>query len=261
MTAAPEDLDPELPAFVCGHVRDGEQPVLVASRLYDETDPDDHPDWMFSCGAGDHGPHEVVSLGIGRVVAADPTLVEVLDLLPNETAERVDATAPWTRTSAGEPCVLCGRSPAAHERDPRFLLPDRIATLPDREFTPGIAMTGESAEDSVLMKTDHEGFIRATLPVRLVGGRTVQYGLWVAIDPPELERAFEAWTEPSYADLRLTGTLANAIPPWGLLDAAVELAVRDPDELPVCVASADPELTRVLSGEFDHDLVLDAVGL
>jgi hypothetical protein len=261
VTAVPDDFDPQLQCFVCGHVRDGALPVLVVSRLYDEQDPDDGPDWMLSCGAGDHGPHEVGTLDIGRVVAADPSLIEVLDLQPQETAERSGPTEPWTRQEQGEPCALCGRSPAAHARDPRFVLPDRIATLPDREYTPGIAMTGETAEDSVLLKTEHEGFVRATLPVKLTGGLTVQYGLWVAVAPPALERAFEAWTEPAYAELRLAGTLANTVPPWGLLDAPVQLAVRDPDELPVCVGSTDPDLRRVLAGEFDHDFVLGAVGL
>ncbi|MEO5834337.1 MAG: DUF2199 domain-containing protein [Nakamurella sp.] len=161
----------------------------------------------------------------------------------------------------GGSCGLCGRSAAAHERDPQFLLPDRIAMLPDREHTPGIALTGDSAEDSVLIKTGHEGFMRATLPARLTGGLALRYSLWVAISPPDLERVFQAWMEPAYADLQLTGTLANAIPPWGLLDAVVELAVRDPDELPVCVGSPDPELRRVLTEDFDHDFVLGAVGL
>ncbi|WP_111766717.1 DUF2199 domain-containing protein [Nakamurella deserti] len=261
MTAVPDSLDPTLQGFVCTHVREGELPVLVVSRLYDELDPEDGPDWMFSCGAGDHGPHEVVTAPVGEVLTADPSLGDIVDLQPQETAEREAPGEPWTRAEPGEPCALCGRSAAAHGQDPRFVLPDRIAALPDREYTPGIAMTGETAEDSVLLKTEHEGFIRATLPVRLVGGLTVEYGLWVAISPLALERASEAWTEPEYADLRLAGTLANAIPPWGLLDAPVQLAVPDPDELPVCVASTDPELRTVLAGEFDHDFVLGAVGL
>lgn len=258
MTAVP---DPLLQSYVCGHVRDGELPVLVVSRLYDEQDPEDGPDWMFSCGAADHGPHEVDAVALGEVVQADPSLSEILDLQPQETAEREAPGSPWTRAEAGAACALCGRSAAAHGQDPRFVLPDRIAALPDREYTPGIAMTADTAEESVLLKTEHEGFIRATLPVRLAGGLTVQYGLWVAISPLALERASEAWTEPEYADLRLAGTLANAIPPWGLLDAPVQLAVRDPDELPVCVASTDPALRRVLADEFDHDFVLSAVGL
>ena len=260
MTAAPYP-DPSLETFVCSHIRDDATAVLVVSRLYDELDPEDGPDWMFSCGAGDHGPHEVVTEPLGQVVAGDPSLADILDLQPQETAEREAVGAPWTRASAGTPCELCGRSAAAHGQDPRFVLPDRIAALPDREYTPGVAMTGQTAEDSVLLKTEHEGFIRATLPVRLAGGLTLDYGLWVAIAPLALERASEVWNEPEYADLRLAGTLANTIPPWGLLDAPVQLAVRDPDELPVCVASTHPELRAVLTGEFDHDLVLGAVGL
>lgn len=258
MTAVP---DPILRTYVCRHIHDGTHAVLVASRLFDELDADDGPDWMFSCGAGDHGPDEVVTGELDDVVAADPSLTEVLDLQPQETAERDAVGEPWTRIGAGEPCALCGRSATAHGQDPRFVLPDRVAELPDREYTPGIAMTGETAEDSVLLKTGSEGFIRATLPVRLVGGLTVQYGLWVEISPLALERAFEVWTEPGYGDLRLAGRLANAIPPWGLLDAAVQVAVGDPAELPVCVGSTDPELRKVLAGEFDHDFVLGAVGL
>ncbi len=254
MTVPAPFPDPSLESFVCRHIRDDEASVLVVSRLYDELDPDDGPDWMFSCGAGDHGPHEVVTAPIGDVVAADASLGDILDLQPQETAERAAIGAPWSRVSAGEPCDICGRPAAAHDQDPQFL-------LPDREYTPGIAMTGETAQDSVLLKTEHEGFIRATLPVRLTGGRTVRYGLWVAVAPLALERASEVWNEPEYADLRMAGTLANAVPPWGLLDAPVQLGVRDPDALPVCVASTDPELRKVLAGEFDHDFVLNAVGL
>jgi hypothetical protein len=42
------------------------------------------------------------------------------------------------------------------------------------------------------------------------------------------------WWEPEYRELRLSGWLANAIPPWGMLSAPVEAVVRDPDETPYC---------------------------
>jgi hypothetical protein len=71
---------------------------------------------------------------------------------------------------------------------------------------------------------------------------------------------FAAWWESEYRDLRITGWLANAIPPWGVLAAPVEVVVRDPDETPYCDRSADPQLDRVLRDEWPDDVVLTAVG-
>jgi len=102
-------------------------------------------------------------------------------------------------------------------------------------------------------------FVRALLPVRLTGGYTVTYGVWVAIDPRELQRAFAIWWEPEYKDLRLDGFLANSIQPWGLLVAPVSLAVRDPQQTPYCVGSSDAQLVQVLSNQWPHEDILDSL--
>lgn len=102
-------------------------------------------------------------------------------------------------------------------------------------------------------------FVRALLPVHLTGGHTVTYGVWVAIDPQELRRVFAVWWEPEYRDLRLDGALANSIPPWGLLAASVTLTVRDPQQTPYCSQSQDPRLSRVLSDQWPHEDILDAL--
>jgi hypothetical protein len=92
--------------------------------------------------------------------------------------------------------------------------------------------------------------------VRLTGGYTVTFGVWIGVHPDELQRAFAIWWEPEYVDLRLDGRLANALPGWGLLATQVDAAVLDVDETPYVVRSSDPTLDRVLSGEWPHDEVL-----
>lgn len=102
-------------------------------------------------------------------------------------------------------------------------------------------------------------FVRALLPVRLSGGYSVTFGVWIGIDPSELQRVFEVWWKPEYAQLKLNGHLANEVMPWGLLRAHVTLGVRDPDQTPYCVSSADPGLNALLSEEWEHTEVLDAL--
>lgn len=101
-------------------------------------------------------------------------------------------------------------------------------------------------------------FVRALLPVRLTGGFTVTYGVWIGVHPEDLQRAFRVWHKPEYQDLRLNGRLANVVQPWGLLAAPVDLAVRDPEHTLYCVSSPDSVLAGVLGEEWPHETVLDA---
>ena len=102
-------------------------------------------------------------------------------------------------------------------------------------------------------------FVRALLPVRLSGGHTITFGVWVGINPRELQRVFAVWWEPEYRHLRLDGALANSIPPWGLLAAPVTLIVRDPEQTPCCSESQDPSLSRVLTDQWPHEDILEAL--
>ncbi len=121
-------------------------------------------------------------------------------------------------------------------------------------------MTGSTARESVMMQVPRVGaFIRALLPVQLTGGYSVRYGVWVAVHPDDLQRAAKVWWAPEYAALRIRGWLANAVNPWGLLAAPVEIAVLDPDATPWCVASSDEAFSRLLQAEWDHEFVLDTL--
>ncbi len=54
----------------------------------------------------------------------------------------------------------------------------------------------------------------------------------------------------------MSGWLANAVPPWGMLAAPVDLAVRDPEHTPYCVDSPEPLLAKVLHDQWPHDEIL-----
>ena len=57
----------------------------------------------------------------------------------------------------------------------------------------------------------------------------------------------------------MNGWLANAVQRWGMLASPVSAAVRDPDETPYCTSFTDDALSRVLTEQWDHSLVLAAV--
>jgi len=121
----------------------------------------------------------------------------------------------------------------------------------------GTWKTDEDPNAAVMMMVPHVGaFVRALLPVRLTGGYTVTFGVWVGVHPDDLERAFGVWWAPEYAQLQMEGRLANALPAWDVFGVPVSLAVTDPDATPYCVASTDPELHSVLADEWDHERVL-----
>ena len=118
-------------------------------------------------------------------------------------------------------------------------------------------MAGATARESDLLQVPGIGcFVRALLPIKLTGGHKLTYGVWIGVDPREFPSIFEAWWTPSFAHLRITGLLANAIKPWGLLGASVEAAARQQDQAPYCERSSNSQLDRVLRDEWPHDIAI-----
>jgi hypothetical protein len=74
-----------------------------------------------------------------------------------------------------------------------------------------------------------------------------------------LAARFGVWWQPEYVGLRLDGVLANVLQARGLLAARVSLAVRDPEQTPYCTDSPDPLLSRVLTDQWPHAEVIDAL--
>ncbi len=80
-------------SYVCVHVFDLQRPVLYVTR------PDG--DWCFLCGSDDH-PDDASAyrvVGLGHAVERDPSLAEVMNLEPNEEAERDEVGSAWVRTA------------------------------------------------------------------------------------------------------------------------------------------------------------------
>lgn len=102
-------------------------------------------------------------------------------------------------------------------------------------------------------------FVRCLLPVHLTDGYRVTFGVWVGLHPLDLQRAAREWNAPSYPDLVLDGRLGNLLPVWGLLDAPVRATVLNPDETPYVTSSSDSALAELLTREWPHDQVLDAL--
>lgn len=78
------------------------------------------------------------------------------------------------------------------------------------------------------------------------------------IPDADAERALAVWDEPEYVDLVFTGTLANAIKPWGeeLLNAPLTATVCNADEIPYVQTSDHPLLSHLLHTVWDRDHVL-----
>lgn len=157
-------------------------------------------------------------------------------------------------------CEMCGGPVDAHDRQVRFRLPEPVLHSPGQERVPGAWLSHESPETSVMMQIPGLGsFVRALLVIRLDGGYAVIYGVWAGIHPGDLQRAHRVWWEREYQNLRLDGVLANSIAPQGLLAAPVTLAVKDPERTPYCVSSSDHILSQVLSEEWPHKDILEAL--
>lgn len=83
-------------AYVCIEVFEGERPILLVSR--------EDGDWCFLCGAehpDDASSYRVV--GIGHVIERNQDVTELLDLAPNEEAERFAPGQPWIRKKLSSP--------------------------------------------------------------------------------------------------------------------------------------------------------------
>ena len=134
-----------------------------------------------------------------------------------------------------------------------FELPDALARVPGQA---GIW------RDGGLCAMDGVGeFVGCLLPVRLDDGGTVTFSTWMSVPVGHLTLARHVWGTPGYGALRLGGTLANVLGPWGaeLLGAPVRAEVRDPAQLPYVTGSNHPLAARVLAETWDRDTVLSSL--
>jgi hypothetical protein len=81
-------------------------------------------------------------------------------------------------------CAVCGRPVEGHDRHVRFRLPDPVLQVPERDERQGTWKTDQDPNAAVMMMVPDVGaFVRALLPVRLTGGYTVTFGVWIGVPP------------------------------------------------------------------------------
>jgi hypothetical protein len=118
-------------------------------------------------------------------------------------------------------------------------------------------MSHDDPNSSVMMQVPGIGpFCRCLLEVHLDGGYTLQFGVWVALHPDDLKRAFATWWAPEYEQLELDGLLANDLPGLGGFGSRVHAVVKNADYTPYVVESADTNLAHVLRHVWPHEEVL-----
>jgi hypothetical protein len=86
----PKGIVYETKAYSCRYVVEGTRPVLYVTRA--------DGDWCFLCG--EEHPQDAywfLVVGLGHEVDKDRTLLEILDLAPEEEAEREEVGGVWTR--------------------------------------------------------------------------------------------------------------------------------------------------------------------
>jgi hypothetical protein len=151
-------------------------------------------------------------------------------------------------------CACCGGSTDPVDLDIRSALPDPVLALPAERRE-------ELGDQRSLLRLDDLGaFIRCLMPVRLSAGSMITYSAWLQVDPASERQARKVWNEPAYAELRLEGTIANAIKPWGQISGEPARAeVRDTGILPYLVAEPGTLLERVLTETWDRDDVLSRI--
>ena len=76
-------------AYVCSHIFDDAQPVLLVAR--------EDGEWMFLCGALHDDEEQYHVVGMNHLLARDLTLREVLDLPDNWEAQRRRVGDTWSR--------------------------------------------------------------------------------------------------------------------------------------------------------------------
>ena len=79
-----------LGVITCSHILDASRPVLLVVR--------DSDGWNFACGSRDHsGVDDFHVVGVGHLVARDPSLAQCSDLEVGFIAERPDVLSPRAR--------------------------------------------------------------------------------------------------------------------------------------------------------------------
>jgi hypothetical protein len=156
-------------------------------------------------------------------------------------------------------CGFCGRPLDTHDLHFRFRFPDTLAERLENGLDPS-EVAGDPDSDDVI-GVGEDWFVRVLLRVRLEDGARVTFGTWLEVELEALRSVADIWSTPEYANVVLSGRLANAVPPWGdeVRGADATISVLDVDNPPYVTASDDASLSRVLDDEWSAEMVLAAL--
>lgn len=154
-------------------------------------------------------------------------------------------------------CASCGQPLDLHDRHIRARVPDALLDIPDDEWR---SLAWGSPEWDMLEVPGIGSFVRALLPVRLSGGFSITFGIWLDVGPSVLRLAYDAWDNTDHVGFRMDGRIANSIPPWErrVVGKPALAEGRKLDQLPVVVESPDPLVTQIITEEWPHEQILDA---
>lgn len=141
---------------------------------------------------------------------------------------------------AGCACSVCGAAIADLPIDFAYSLPDCVFDQPPSERSP--RCNADFAEFG------GRKFVRALLPVPVVGSEEFRYGVWIEVDQDDFIRIVQAWDDAAiYPALTFRGVLANAIEPFGAKTVGIEVeaATRAQNARPF-VVHADAEWVKLL---------------
>ncbi len=161
----------------------------------------------------------------GRIAEADPSVRGFF-----ERARSGDASVPLER---------------------RYLEPDPIFTLSAEEKDERARVDGDFASLG-----GSRFFARALLPIPVEELGSWDVATWCEIPRSDFKALLDVWDQPDdYARFSCEGKLANDcadVEASGYLDAAVTIAVRDADQLPIVISSDDPRLAARLAGPWSE---------
>jgi hypothetical protein len=129
----------------------------------------------------------------------------------------------------GYTCSTCGRYHDEEIRDVRAGLPEEIHRLPEEERERRVVIS-PSGDFATLGDSDRH-FVRALIEVPIRGEDDVfGWGVWVRLEPDDVARVAESWTDEDAVGTEYPGWLATELPAYGVtegLDGTLRLRAVD----------------------------------
>jgi hypothetical protein len=139
-------------------------------------------------------------------------------------------------------CATCGEEHELLAMEPNYARPDAYYDVPKKHRK---YLTNFGKDDGRIRNADdseRRHFLRVLLSIPIRGeGKDVAWGVWVEVDGPAWERAYERWDDPSQADEPpFPARLANTLRGYeGTVGLPGRVRLTGPDSAPLFELDAD----------------------